>query len=204
MNLTVKRFVVGGMRNNCYLVYDAHSKKAFLVDASSPCEEIMRFISHEELHLDFIILTHGHFDHIADVECFNVPFYIHEADAEFLTDPRINASLFCGNPISVKAHPIIVNSNTVLDFEGNNIEIIHTPGHTPGGICLKIEHWLFSGDTLFYRSVGRTDIPLSSHDDIISSIQFKLFALPDNTKVFPGHGEETTIGYEKAHNPFLR
>jgi hydroxyacylglutathione hydrolase len=203
MSLVLKTFTMGSMGNNCYLVYDDFSKKAFIVDAPASSDEVREFIKKEQLFLEFILLTHGHFDHIADIDKFHVPFYIHPGDEEFLKDPRINASLFCGEPIIVNREPRVFDGAGTIKFDEYSIEIITTPGHTPGGVCYRLDNWLFSGDTLFYNSIGRTDIPLACHKDIISSIAVKLMCLPDDLKVFPGHGHSTTIGREKSSNPFL-
>lgn len=203
MSLELKSFVLGELENNCYLVFDEQTKNAFLIDASRPCAKIKKFIAEKKLALKFIIFTHGHFDHISGYSEFDVPFYVHPQDDEFLRDPRINASLFCGAPITLDKTPILFEDKVPLKFEGYEIEVIHTPGHTPGSVCFYLNDWLFSGDTLFYHSIGRTDIPLASSEDILNSIKQKLLILPEDTKVYPGHGAVTTIGREKTNNPFL-
>jgi len=111
--------------------------------------------------------------------------------------------LFFGSPISIAKQARLYPEDKPLEFDGADIEIIHTPGHTPGSVSLKVNGWLFSGDTLFFDSIGRTDIPLASSEALISSIQEKLMSLPSDLKVYPGHGETTTIEREKKHNPFL-
>jgi len=120
-----------------------------------------------------------------------------------LNNPQLNGSLFFGSPISIAKQARLYPEDKPLEFDGADIEIIHTPGHTPGSVSLKVNGWLFSGDTLFFDSIGRTDIPLASSEALISSIQEKLMSLPSDLKVYPGHGETTTIEREKKHNPFL-
>jgi len=203
MKLELQSFTMGDMGNNCYLLYDDKVKEAVLIDVANPYLEIKRFLRRRGLTLKYILLTHGHFDHIWGLNGFDVPFYVHPKDEEFLTDPRVNASLFCGAPVTVSKNPSLLEDGMSIDFCGCGIEVIHTPGHTPGSVCFKAGDRLFSGDTLFYHSVGRTDIPLASHREIIDSINNKLMVLDPATKVYPGHGQFTTIGEEEEHNPFL-
>ena len=202
--LELKTFALGDLGNNAYLIFDKADQEAFLIDAPKPSLEIKRFLHKHGLKLKFILLTHGHFDHIAGLDGFEAPFFIHPRDEEFLNDPRINASLFCGEPFVVKEKPQLFDNSMRLNFGQNTIEIILTPGHTPGSVCYKVNGWLFSGDTLFYHSVGRTDIPLASFDDIIASIKNKLLILDPGTEVYPGHGSPTTIGEEEKNNSFLQ
>jgi glyoxylase-like metal-dependent hydrolase (beta-lactamase superfamily II) len=201
--LKLKTFVLGDLGNNAYLLYDDLSKEAFLIDVPKPSLEIKRFLQKNELVLKFVLLTHGHFDHIWGFEGFSVPFFIHPKDEEFLTDPRINASLFCGEPVAIREKPNFLEGND-LTFGSQKIEVIHTPGHTPGSVCFKVGDWLFSGDTLFRHSIGRTDIPFASYEDIIASIKNKLLVFDPATIVYPGHGGPTTIGEEERNNQFLR
>jgi len=199
----LKIFVLGNLGNNAYLLYDELTKEALLIDVPKPSLDIKRFLHKNGLNLKFVLLTHGHFDHIEGFDGFNVPFFIHPNDEEFLTDPRINASLFCGAPVVIRDKPQLLDSDKLF-FGNTKIDVIHTPGHTPGSVCFKIGDWLFSGDTLFFHSVGRTDIPFASHADIIASIKNKLLILDPGTIVYPGHGGHTTIGEEERNNPFLQ
>ena len=203
VGLKLKTFVLGDLGNNAYLLYDDITKEAFLIDVPKPSLEIKRFLQKNELVLKFVLLTHGHFDHIWGLQGFSVPFFIHPKDEEFLTDPRINASLFCGEPVAIREKPHFFDGDH-LAFGSQKIEVIHTPGHTPGSVCFKIGDWLFSGDTLFCHSIGRTDIPFASYEDIIASIKNKLLVLDPATVVYPGHGGPTTIGDEERDNQFLR
>jgi hydroxyacylglutathione hydrolase len=201
--LKLETIVTGAIANNCYIVYSDETKKSFLIDCTSPVLPIKEFLQKNKLTLDFIALTHGHFDHIDGLSEFDVPFYIHSQDQPFLKEGKFNGSVFfCSDIITVAREPFLYEKSQ-LSFEGHPLEIIHTPGHTPGSVCIRLDNWLFSGDTLFNRSVGRTDAPLGSERDILNSIHKKLLVLPDKILVYPGHGFSTTIGEERAENPFL-
>jgi len=202
--LTLKTFCLGDLYNNCYLIFDKESKRGFIVDAPAPIDQVSDFIQSENLKIDFVALTHAHFDHISGLDKLSYPFYLHQSDSQFLKDIAINGSAFFGSSIVVNKNPILYKDNKLLFLDKHSIEIIHTPGHTPGGVSLKLGNWLFSGDTLFSDAVGRTDIPLASHEQVIKSIKEKLLVLPPDTIVYPGHGASTTIAKEKEHNPFLK
>jgi len=150
-----------------------------------------------------IINTHGHFDHIGACDDFKVDVYIHEDDRDSLTNPEKNLSAFFGIPFSLKAYIKTLKDRDSIVLAGINFEVIHTPGHTPGGICLKTDKMIFSGDTLFAGSVGRTDFPGASHDRLLTSIKGKLLILPEDMAIYPGHGPATTLKREKNENPFL-
>ena len=200
--MEIKRLIVGPLATNCYIL--THNKKAVVIDPGAEPERILDFLSSRNLEVRFVINTHGHADHILADDIFGRPVYIHRDDAPFLKDSSLNMSDFLGLPFTVKTNDIkLLDGKDSIEFEGVKLEIIHTPGHTPGGICIKAEDFLFSGDTLFLHSVGRTDIPYANHKELIKGIKEKLLVLPENTKVFPGHGEFTTIAEEKLNNPFL-
>jgi len=202
--LTVRTFCLGDLFNNCYLIFDNKSKKAFIVDSPAPTEEVINFIQSQNLNIEFVVLTHAHFDHIGGLGSLPFPFYIHQDDLQLLKDPQVNGSAFFDSSIVVEKKPKLYKENEPLRFDSYSIEVIHTPGHTPGSVSLKLNDWLFSGDTLFLDSIGRTDIPLASQERIIKSIKEKLLVLPLNTIVYPGHGAPTTIAREKEHNSFLK
>ena len=201
--LSLKTFCLGDLFNNCYLVFHDRSKKGFIIDSPAPTNEIKDFIRSQSLEIDFIALTHAHFDHIRGLVSYSLPFYLHREDFPLLKDPQLNGSVFFTSPVVIENEPRLYKDDEPLYFQNYPIEIIHTPGHTPGSVSLKLGKWLFSGDTLFSDSIGRTDIPLASQDLIIKSIKEKLLVLPSGMVVYPGHGQPTTIAREAKENPFL-
>lgn len=200
----LKIFVLGVLSTNCYLVFDKNKRKGFIVDApEGAAEAINVFIRKEKIDLSFIVLTHAHFDHIAGLNELELPFYLHPDDAPLLKNMNFNGSLFFNADVTVNKEPEFIDENKPLFFDKYKIECIHTPGHTPGSISLRLGNLLFSGDTLFADSIGRTDIPLASGENILKSIKEKLLVLPDDTIVYPGHGAATTVAKEHKSNPFL-
>ena len=200
--------MIGIISTNCYLVQNEESKECFLIDPASCPKEMPGHIKSAGLQLKAILLTHGHFDHIMGIdgflEEFPVPVYAHKAEEELLNDVFLNASSTYGAGYTFSgAH--YLEDGEKLTVAGMEIETIYTPGHTAGGCCYYIpsEGVLFSGDTLFHASIGRTDFPTGSSSQLVHSIQDKLMCLPGETKVYPGHMDETTIAFEQAHNPFL-
>lgn len=208
--LTIVRWTVGPFMENSYLVYDAHRKEGIMIDPGDQEEILIRGIDDRGIRLSCIVNTHGHIDHIGAVAAlkkrFGIPFLIHSNDAELVQNAPYFARII-GLPIYPVEIPTIDgyikhgDTITVGTFEAR---VIETPGHTAGGVCLHFESEkvLFSGDTLFRGSVGRTDFPGADYETLISSIREKLWTLPDDTVVYPGHGEPTTIGLEKRFNPF--
>ena len=193
---------------NSYIIWDDKSLETIIIDPASADNAFEKFISKKNLKPKYLINTHGHLDHIGGNEyikkVFEIPIVIHQNDAEMLINSKLNLSEVVGTPIlSPKADILITEKDNNLSLGGYKILAIHTPGHTKGSICLLIDNILVSGDTLFYESIGRTDLPNGSFDEIVTSIQKKLFTLPDEILVLPGHGEETTIGDEKVGNPFV-
>jgi hydroxyacylglutathione hydrolase len=206
--LTIKHFYTGPIDVNTYLVYDS-SKKAFIVDPGGECGQMLREIEKEGLKPEYIILTHGHADHIGGIESLKEKFpdiktLVYEDDAEMLESPRLNTSLsLFGKPISIKAD-ILVKDKDELQVGNTLLTFRHTPGHSLGSMCILGDGFVFSGDTLFRTSIGRTDFYGGSYKAIIKSIKEVLFSLPDDTVVYPGHMEATTIEFEKRYNPFLQ
>ena len=193
----LERFVVGPLEANCYLLADPETRDACLIDPGGNPPEIADSISRGGLKLRFVVNTHGHGDHIAANSFFMAPIYIHRLDAPFLTDPEKNLSAqFLFRVKSPEASRLLEDKETII--LGNlAMEVIHTPGHTPGSICLKIGDVIFSGDTLFRAGIGRTDIPGGDGRSILESIRRRLFIYADDTVIYPGHGEPSTIGEER-------
>ncbi len=193
---------------NTWLLWDDESLEAILVDPAAPSEDLLARIRALDLKVLYIINTHGHGDHIGGNELFRkrlqARLLIHAEDAHYLTDNRKNLSEYLGAPLNCLAADEFLHDGQSLNLGSHIVRVIHTPGHTPGGICLLADKFLISGDTLFELSIGRTDFPGGSHKQIIASIKEKLFILPDDVVVCPGHGPRTSIGMEKMNNPLVR
>ena len=207
--MKVGKFVLGPVATNCYIGINEETKECFIVDPATCPPEFVSYIKNAGLTVKAVLLTHGHFDHIMGLDAllkeFSVPVYAHEAEREVLESEQLNSSAsMLGQPYSFSGADYVTNRQE-LRIAGFEILVIYTPGHTIGGCCYYIEKEkaLFSGDTLFYGSVGRTDLPTGSMGQLVSSVRDRLFVLPDDTQVYPGHMEETTIGYEKKYNPFI-
>ena len=205
--------VVGEIQANCYLVGDGKSKDIAVIDPGGDGPDIIARIEKKGLNPVYIINTHGHIDHMwanADLKAAypEAKLLIHEADAHMLESPSSNLSSFMGRSItSPPADRTLVEGDRVK-IGAIELKVVHIPGHSPGGIALVTEDsgktCVFGGDALFAYSIGRTDFPGGSFEKLTTAIKEKLFVLPDDTVVYPGHGPSTTIGVEKAHNPFLQ
>jgi hydroxyacylglutathione hydrolase len=195
---SLKKIVVGPFEVNCYIF--TAKNKTFIIDPGAESKRIIDFIKKNSLIPVQILLTHAHIDHISEVKEivteFNIPVYLNEKDKSLYLSSENSIVPFYP---SLKEHALTVNTIT-----SNLIETVHTPGHTQGGTCFYIkEHsLLFSGDTIFQESIGRTDLPGGSHNQLIESIKTKILTLPDNTLIYPGHGPETSVSREKRSNPF--
>jgi len=200
--LKLEFFPLGDLAVNCYLLYDQDTKNALIIDAPLGVKTVLNRADALGLKVCALLLTHEHYDHIEGLNKIDLDFYIHPEGKDALTDPSCNMSVYMGNSFTIEREPLLFSGSTlkIADFD---IEVMHTPGHAPGSVCLKIDDMLFSGDLLFFDSIGRTDIPHASHDAIMKSLKDKIMPLDDNVSVFPGHGPSTTIGREKEHNPFL-
>lgn len=200
----IERFIVGPLSTNAYLLADPKTKAACLIDPGSDGKRIKDFITRNGFDLKFIINTHGHGDHIAANGFFGVPIYIHALDKDFLTDAGKNGSrLMFLNIKSPPASKLFEDGDTIK-LGPININILHTPGHTPGSVSLKLDGVVFTGDTLFNMSIGRSDFDYGDGEALLKGIRQKLFVLDDDTVIYPGHGDSSTIGEEKRGNPFLQ
>jgi glyoxylase-like metal-dependent hydrolase (beta-lactamase superfamily II) len=202
--IEIKNFCLGNFLTNSYLIINKDTRNCILIDAPQGLEEIKKFIKQHRYKLLYIILTHGHIDHIKGLDSIDTPFYIHREDKPYLSDPSLNLSSFFASPVIIESIPRLVEDNHTFSFDSYTIRVIHTPGHTPGSVSLKLDRFLFSGDTLFLDSVGRTDIPQASGDALLVSIKEKIITLGKDTLILPGHGPTTTLKREIKHNPFLK
>lgn len=206
--MKIEKFVTGIISTNCYLVINEETKHAVVIDPAAFPLSMKTYIQEQEITVDAILLTHGHFDHIMGIDdlrkVYDIPVYVEEEDESLLQDARLNLSLTYTSGYTVTGVKT-VKEGDVLTFAGYEFCVIHTPGHTKGGCCYYVEseQVLFSGDTLFQNSVGRTDFENSSTSALVRSVREKLFLLPDETHVYPGHMGETMIGHEKTHNPYV-
>lgn len=195
-------------QTNTWLLYGDSCKEAILIDPSAPSPVLLQRLSDLQLNVRYIINTHGHGDHIGGNLWFKerlaCPIAIHPDDEAMLCDNRKNLSMYMNESVPCSTADLRLEHGMVLDFASRKLNIIHTPGHTQGSICLLIEEFLISGDTLFEQSIGRCDLPGGNHNQIISSIKERLFTLPPQTIVYPGHGPRTSIGLEIKSNPFIR
>lgn len=199
--------VVGEIQTNCYFLYDEETRECVIIDPGYEADKILKFIHKRELKVKQILLTHGHFDHITEADSLRkklgVKIGAAAAEREILENPQLNASVMVGNPVSLKVDEWFEDGQEITVL-GQTMRCILTPGHTCGGMCYYFPKAgiLFSGDTLFQESVGRTDFPTGSTSQLIASIREKLFVLPDAVRVYPGHGMMTSIQDEKMLNPY--
>lgn len=195
---------VGSMEVNCYIIANKQNGQAIIIDPGDDTQKIKAVLKKHKLYAGAIINTHGHIDHIGSDDDFGVEVFAHEKELPLLLDSKLNLSDFLGAPYKVKAKLRPLKDAESFELDGISLEVIHTPGHTPGGICLLLKKpdgsIIFSGDTLFSQGVGRTDFPGSSTQQLFNSIKNKLFILPEETLLYPGHGPSSTIGREKRNN----
>ena len=206
--LELQQCVLGPVYTNCYIAKNKETGEALIIDPADSPSKIELKVNAMGARPVAVLLTHGHFDHIMGVEAvrekYQIPVYACRQEEEMLREPSVNMTDQMGKSCSIRPD-VFLDDLQVLEAAGFSIQMIHTPGHTKGSCCyyLKEEGVLFSGDTLFCGSVGRTDFPGGSASQIRNSLHRLLAALPDDTSVYPGHDTSTTIGYEKRYNPFV-
>lgn len=208
--LRVHAFSPGPYQTNCYVLSLPGSRACWIIDAGFEPQHLIRHIQTHGLTPEALLLTHAHVDHIAGVPAVRrafpgIPVRLHEAEKDWLSDPELNLSIFTGEPVSMPAPDGLLLDLDELRFGPLSFRVLHTPGHSPGGVAFWCESQAvaFSGDSLFAGSVGRTDFPGCSFETLERSIRTRLYTLPDATRIFPGHGDATTIAHERRTNPFV-
>ena len=205
--MIIKQFIAGPIENNMYLLVDEKTKQAVLIDATALVPEILDTVKELGADVKYILLTHGHFDHIMGLndlkKALNAQAVINKNDLTLSDKINEFTRMFNMPETTPSVYEKFVDDGDVIQAGDMKIKVISTPGHTEGGVCYLVDDNLFSGDTLFRDSVGRTDLWGGNFEKLSDSIKNKLFKLDDNIKVFPGHGPMTTIGYEKKHNEIL-
>lgn len=205
----LEQYVVGMVATNCYLVENTLTKESLIIDPGAEAERLQQAIGERKQKPVAILLTHGHFDHAAAAgelaKQYQIPVYAHEAERRTLETPALNLSQGMGGSADSYHADVFLSDEQELDLAGFHIRVLFTPGHTPGGCCYYIprEDVVFSGDSLFCGSIGRTDFPEGSARRLIDGVRSKLMVLPEQTLVLPGHDSRTTIEQERMYNPFL-
>ena len=201
------RLTLGELGTNCYFIADEETNNAIMIDSPADPDIIERFLKENGYTLRYILQTHAHFDHILALgdlkEHTGAKICLHEDEAEVLRDKNINHLYTTGLDYIPPEPDMLLKDGDVIEMDGISVKVLHTPGHTKGGACYLVGDILFSGDTLFRHTIGRTDCPTGDFDTEIKSIKEKLLPLGDNVEVYPGHGAATTIGEERKENPYL-
>lgn len=205
--MKLETLVLGSLQTNCYIWVEETSKEAVIIDPADEAERILETVAQLNCHIKYIIVTHAHIDHIAALDAVakatGAPVVIHAADQHTLNNDALNLALYFGLPAPTVSASVIVHDGDTLPLGNQTLQILHTPGHNKGSMCLLCGDTLIAGDTLFYESIGRVDHYGGNQQEILQSLQ-KLLKLPPETKVYPGHGPSTTIGHERTHNPYVK
>ena len=204
--MLIKNFVEPPIENNNYLIIDELSKEAALIDCSAIDDRVSDELSVHGAELKYILLTHGHFDHVAGIRqgrFKDAKICMHNLDMGWLQNVNQYLPMFGIPKISIPQIDIFIEEGSIIRLGNTEIKVLHTPGHTQGGVCYYIENNLFTGDTIFRESVGRCDLEGGDFNQIVKSIQEKIFTLPNDTVIYPGHGRMTSVEWEKEHNTFL-
>lgn len=210
-HIEINGFELGPYGTNCYILRPGDGDKAWIIDASFDATIMADWLDERNITPLAVILTHAHVDHIAGLHDLRrrypgIPVWIHEAERDWLTNPMLNLSAMSGLPTTGPTPDRLLKERDTLDLAGTQWTVLHTPGHSPGGIALynQPSATAFVGDALFAGSIGRTDFPGSDFDTLADSIRSRLYTLPDDTRILPGHGPPSTIGQEKRANPYVR
>lgn len=202
--MILEKISVGALQVNCYILASQRDSRAIIIDPGAEGRKIQRVLDEYKLKPVFVINTHGHYDHIGADDQFRVPVYVHKLDAPMLKNAQLNMSGLFSLPCTIQSEIILLEDNQIIELDNIRLKIVHTPGHTAGGIVLLLQkpqdNLAFTGDTLFCQGVGRWDLAGGSQAALVKSIKEKLFILPDDTRIYPGHGPDSTIGQEKQNN----
>ena len=201
--MIIKTFVEPPIDNNNYLLVDEETKEAALIDCSAIDDNIKQTLNELDAKLKYILLTHGHFDHIAGIREQDAKVVMHDADMGWVKNVNQFMPMFGMPDMSIPKIDKFIEDGDIIKLGNLDIKVIHTPGHTKGGVCYLVNDTLFSGDTIFKESVGRCDLEGGNFEELVSSIENKIYSLPDDTKILPGHGKSTTVGWEKTHNSYI-
>lgn len=208
MSFSVDTLVVGPIEENCYVLKDEETGEGIIIDAGDNGQEILAYVRDNGIDIKLLVNTHGHWDHIGAVDvlrdALGVQLAIHREDATMLTASEEEMAVYSVFVGKKKPAEILLEDGDVINFGKSSLKVIHTPGHTKGGICLYGGGCLFSGDTLFASSVGRTDLPGGDYHEILHSVNVALAQVADETKVYPGHGPASRMGRERRCNPYLQ
>lgn len=200
-----KKFTVGEMGNNNYLLVD--NGEAALIDVTGTIPELDAVLKENNAQLKYVFLTHAHFDHIMGLKAlqdkYQIKVYMHQDDKEILDGTNNFLTAVGMDPIEIPTVDVYLKDGDKVKVGNAELDVIHLPGHTPGGVGYKYEHWLFAGDTIFMNSIGRTDLPGGDHQTLVNSIKEKIFTLDDNVIIYTGHGADTSVEYEKKYNSFV-
>jgi len=206
--LQVEMLIVGPLASNCYIIWDDKNRTAAIIDPGEDAKDIIKKVDELDIEINYILATHGHFDHVGAVAQLkreiDVEFLAHKGDFFFIEDGK-NAARRWGFIIDQPPKPDrFIEDGDIIKIGEHELKVLHTPGHSPGGVSFLHNEMVFCGDTLFQGSIGRTDFRMGSFEELKQSIKSRLYTLPDSTIVYTGHGPSTTIGTEKMFNPFVR
>ena len=201
--MIIKTFVEPPIDNNNYLIIDEETKEAALIDCSSVDDNIKLALNDFDAKIKYILLTHGHFDHIAGIRENDAEVIMHPDDIDWVKNVNQFMPMFGMPNMTVPKIDRFIEDGDIIKLGNLDIKVLHTPGHTQGGVCYYVNETLFSGDTIFRESVGRCDLEGGDFTQLVESIESKICTLPDETQILPGHGKPTTVGWEKLHNSYL-